>query len=140
MPLPPPPEPTPISEGCPLVPGSLTFSDTIETCLESFGCDAGIRLCTGAAAVAGRTVAGTVVCPRQLGAHFALYERSLIADRLRQRRCYPQSYSWLAGLTGPEAANARGAWRAKVCPEAPAVFSDPLFAQLGPITDGPCTR
>ncbi|WP_125901090.1 hypothetical protein [Methylobacterium indicum] len=116
------------------------FYENLESCVSEFSCAASEYLCTNIALSAGRIVTRDITCPIGLGQSLPLDKRRDISDQLRLRRCYAESYSWLAGLAGPEANNARGAWRAKVCPEAPAVFSDPSFSQLGHLTDGACPR
>ncbi|MGX7707360.1 hypothetical protein [Methylobacterium sp. Gmos1] len=119
---------------------NVNFYDTVDNCVSIFACSASVHLCAGLARSTGRDMATDAICPVRLGRSLSLDKRRDISDRLLLRGCYFESYSWLAGLPGPEADNARGAWRARVCPEAPAVFSDRRFAQLGPITDGTCSR
>ncbi|WP_162561184.1 hypothetical protein [Methylobacterium terrae] len=125
---------------CNISKGDGYFYDVIASCSSEFSCAASEYLCTSIAQSSGSGVTRDITCPIGLGRSLSLDRRRDISDHLRLRRCYPESYSWLAGLRGPEADNARGAWRAKVCPDVPDVFSDPRFAQLGPITDGACTR
>lgn len=123
---------------CRFRPGSNTFHADSDACIDASGCDAAVRLCLGAAESLGRRAAPDLLCPSGLGEAVSLRERQALDVKLRQRRCYPESYAWLVGVKGAEADDTRAYWRTVVCSENPTVFDDRQFDPFRPLPFAGC--